>query len=148
MSCSKYRQLIVPWLDGELSPEQHQRLQAWLDNCATARQCTRCQTEIADYRNLHQTLHQLPQTDLPDWIHHRIMDKARSPIIAKDVSRRHFWQTIPVAAAIMLSLYVGSLVSLKTFNHSTQTVQTNTTEEYTFGETGLLTGLYDNGGAE
>jgi len=151
MKCSKYRKQLVPWLDGELKPERADVLKAWFESCAKLRQCTLCQSEIQAHQGLNQALQALPQNEFPAYLHHRIMDKVKSnqPIYHKKAIRTR-WQAIPATLAILLSLYAGSLIGVKTF--STQTTTTTTTTESTalssFGENGLYSNFYETGGLE
>lgn len=137
MSCKQYRKDLMPWIDGELTPQRSSELQAWFASCQRDRQCTACQTQISEYRALQKAMSSLPSSELPAHVHHRIMDTLKQT--AKSRSRqtaRYRWQAIPVAVAVMVSLYFGSLVSSKTF--STDTSETTaSTELYSFGESSL-----------
>ncbi len=148
MTCRKFRKDLIPWLDGELKPEQAQAMQSWFDSCGQARQCSVCRKLADEYRSFHRAFQSTPQTEFPAFLHSRIMDtvKARE---AKAQRRAHSlrWQTVPVAIAVLLSLYVGSLVGVKTFS----TQNTNSRDLSTrasFGENGLVSTLYTNGGIE
>lgn len=151
MTCSKYRRLLVPWLDGELKPERARELKVWFESCAKVRLCSKCQVDILTHQKLNQALKSLPQAEFPAYMHHRIMDQVKNHQAAyrRQVVRTR-WQAIPATLAIMLSLYFGSLIGVKTFN--TQTVATTTTTETTelssFGENGLYSSIYETGGLE
>lgn len=57
------------------------------------------------------------------------------------------WQLVPAAVAVLLSLYVGSLVGIRTF--SAQNAKPKDTYAATsFGENGMVTTLYTIGEVE
>lgn len=148
MTCRKYRKLIVPWLDGELKPEQAAEMQAWFDSCPEVRQCSVCRKLADDYRSFHRFLQSTPQTEFPAFLHHRIMDQIKSrEVVLHRRAVRTRWQLIPAAVAVLLSLYVGSLVGVRTF--SAQNAKSKDTYAATsFGENGMVTTMYTIGDIE
>jgi anti-sigma factor RsiW len=148
MKCSKYRKQLVPWLDGELKPDRADALRAWFESCAELRQCTLCQAEIQAHQSLKQALQSLPQPEFPAFMHHRIMDKVinSQPVYRKQAVRTR-WQAIPAALAILLSLYFGSLIGVRTFT-TQSTTSTESSELSSFGENSLLSSFYETGGQE
>jgi len=149
MTCSKYRKQLVPWLDGELSPEQAKELQAWFDSCGQVRQCTDCRELINQYQDINEAFKKSLRSEFPAFLHHRIMDtvKNRKAYYHKQAVRRR-WQAIPATIAIALSFYLGSLVGFQTFSTQTTTSTTTTarsTELSSFGENSLVSNLYTTG---
>ena len=146
MTCRNIRKQLVPWLDNQLPAEQADRLRLWLESCERVRHCSKCHPFIQEQKALNSALSTLPQPELPPYVHARIMDRIQSAPIAHTASRRSVWKTIPVAAAILLSFYIGSMVSMKTFSTST-TVQTTsaqtTSSSYNLENYSLLT-VVDN----
>lgn len=148
MTCRKFKKQLIPWLDGELKPEQAAELKAWYDRCAEVRQCSECRKLIDDYQSFHRLISSIPRKEFPAFLHHRIMDeiKHREPIYHKKQVRVR-WQTVPATLAILLSLYVGSLIGIKTFNPPTVTPAA-THELYSFGDHSLAKDLNLSGGIE
>jgi hypothetical protein len=148
MTCRKFKKLLTPWLDGELKPEQAKDLQTWLDGCTVARQCSDCRKLIDEHRSFHRLYSALPQPEFPAFLHHRIMDqiKAKETVSAKHAVRIR-WQTVPATLAILLSLYAGSLVGIRTFTNQPTKADTKS-ELYSFGETNVANNFYANGDVE
>lgn len=148
MTCRKFKKLLTPWLDGELKPEQANELQTWLEACTDARHCSDCRKLIDEHRSFHRLYNALPTTEFPAFLHHRIMDRIKT---AETASHKHAvrfrWQTVPATLAILLSLYAGSLVGIRTFNNQPTKADTKS-ELYTFGETNVASNFYANGGTE
>jgi anti-sigma factor RsiW len=151
MTCREFRKQLIPWLDGELKPDKAAELMAWLNSCDEVRQCHRCRKLTEEYRSFHVTFQNTPQKEFPAFLHHRIM----AEIINKEQVRakhhhRISWQAIPATIAILLSLYFGSLVGVKTFNTQSVVVTevTETTEQLSFGENGMVSTIYSNGETE
>jgi predicted anti-sigma-YlaC factor YlaD len=148
MTCRKFRKLLTPWLDGELKPEQAAELQAWYDGCGKVRQCSDCRKLVDEHISFHRLYSSLPQSGFPAHLHHRIMSeiKSREPVYHRKEIRVR-WQTIPATLAIIMSLYFGSLVGVRTFFSDTEP-QTESAELYSFGENSLITDFYANGEIE
>jgi hypothetical protein len=149
MTCSKYRKQLVPWLDNELKPEKANELKVWFESCEVVRQCTRCRKLIAEYKALQNVLDNTPKKEFPAFLHYRIIDKVNSnqAIYRRRVIRTR-WQAIPATIAILLSLYLGSLIGVQTFNPQQTTTASNTIEQSSFGENSLMSSFYDTGGQE
>jgi len=135
-------------LDKELHPDRAREIQAWLDRCQQVRHCDKCLRQISDLNTIKTALVSQAPPELPTYVHARIMDKVKSDPIITTNRRLSVWKTIPVAAAVLLSFYVGSLVSAKTFSTGqTASVQTtakqSSSEVFTLGENSLLTVVDD-----
>jgi len=148
MTCSKYRKLILPWIDGELKPEQTNEIKAWFDSCEQVRYCNDCRKLIDEYRSFQIGFENTSPSEFPAFIHYRIMDQitSRKQVYHKKAVRAR-WQMVPATIAILMSLYIGSLIGIKTFN-----IQTTTTSEsselYSFGDNGMVSTMYSNGDVE
>lgn len=151
MTCRKFKKLLIPWLDGELSPERATELKAFLSQCGQVRQCSECRKLIDDYQSFHRLMNSIPQKEFPAYLHHRIIDEInrREPIFHKRQVRVR-WQTVPATLAILLSLYVGSLIGIRTFSTPAQTNETQELYSYNgnFGDHGLATELNLSGGTQ
>ena len=148
MTCRKYRRQLIPWLDGELKPDRAAILKAWFDSCEEVRHCNDCRKLANEYRSFHDAFNHTSQAEFPAFLHNRIIAEiqSRESLYHKRAVRSR-WQTIPAAAAILLSLYFGTLIGVQTF--STQTTTENEAAElYTFGEYGTASTIYANGGWE
>jgi hypothetical protein len=148
MTCRKIRKQLIPWLDGELQPDKAKEIQAWFDSCAQVRQCSVCRKLIAEYRSFQNAFQNTPQTGFPAYLHHRIMDsvKQREPIRHRHEIRTR-WEAIPATIAILISLYAGSLIGIKTFTSQSGAVNENS-ELYSFGENGTVSTFYTAGDTE
>ena len=144
MTCRKFRKYLLPWLDGELKPEQATEMKVWFDSCEEVRHCSVCRKLTEEYRSFHRAFQSIPQTEFPAFLHHKILSEiqSREKIYTRKAVRIR-WQAIPATIAVILSLYVGSLIGIRTFN-----TQTETQELYSFGENGMVSTLYNSGGLE
>lgn len=148
MTCRKYRKQLIPWLDGELRADRAAELDTWFASCDTVRHCSVCRKLAEDYKRIDRSFQSTPQSEFPAYLHHRIMDRVKTEaVILHKREVRSRWQTIPVAIAIAMSLYVGSLIGISTiFDHSSAT---NTkTELYTFGENSVINDFNASGGTQ
>lgn len=148
MTCREFRKQLIPWLDGELNQDKANELKSWLNSCEEVRQCQKCRKLVEEFRSFHDAFHTIPQTEFPAYIHHRIMSEIKNKEQLRIKHAHNIrWQAIPVTLAIMLSLYFGSLVGVKTF--STQSTDAKEyTEQSSFGENGIVSALYTNGETE
>lgn len=149
MRCAKARRLI------DLLPVNTPRadLHAGLD--AHLNQCPACLRYQEQGQRLDSIMTSVPNPDFPSWMHERIIAEAASHD-QRRVRYQRQWklQTIPAAAAIILSLYLGSLVGIKSFNTNTTNTSSTTVESTTsaelasFGETSLWDYDYSYGGSD
>lgn len=148
MTCRKFKKMLIPWLDGELKPGQVAELKAWFDRCGEVRQCSECRKLIDDYQSFHRLINSIPKEEFPAFLHPRIIDEInrREPVYHKQQVRVR-WQAVPATLAILLSLYAGSLIGIKTFNIQTTTT-TETQELYSFGDNSLAQDVNLSGGIE
>jgi len=146
MTCRKYRKELSRLLDRELSAERAAELEAWFASCAEVRHCSVCRKLIDEHKSLQYAFQSTPQSEFPAFLHERIMASVRqeAPVYRKQAIRKR-WQLVPAAIAILLSIYVGSLIGLRTFNTQTP-VRTDRSALRTFGDNGLVSTLYINNG--
>lgn len=108
--------------------------------------CPKCRARFTQNQKLDQMLSVELPTEFPSWIHNRIMDSVRShDPIRKSLKRRWNLQAVPATMAVMLSLYVGILVGVKTFTPE-QELTTQEIEYVTYGENSLIAFDTTNGG--
>lgn len=151
MTCHEFRKQLIPWLDGEVKPDKAAELLAWLSSCEKVRQCHKCRKLTEEYRSFQVTFHNTPQIEFPAFLHHRIMSEIKSKEQFRTKhAHRISWQAIPATIAILLSLYFGSLVGVKTFSNQSVVVTevTENTEQLSFGENGMVSTIYSNGETE
>ena len=152
MNCRRYRKQLMPWLDGEFSIQRSTELKAWFESCASIRQCSKCSSHIKAYHHIHHTLKSMPTTEFPSHMHSRIMDVVRSDQQMRRNQQRRFVRTVPVAAAVLLSLFMGSFVGIKTFDTTSTSAlnasSSSPTESLSFGMTGLMAEFDVTGGRE
>jgi anti-sigma factor RsiW len=130
-------------LDNELDASRKPELRLHLDACQAC----------GDYQRRQQRLKALlsrkPEAEFPEWLHQRIMYQVKEHERERiGFARRWKLQTIPAALAVILSLYVGSLVGVKAYNSSNAatTIQSvESTELASFGETSLIEGVATGG---
>lgn len=146
MRCSKAQEMIILKLDKELKARYSVSLEKHLAVCADCR----LYREEMGKQNARFTELSAPQ--YPSWLHHRILAQANE----HDSLRRHSrmmlqLQKIPALIAILLSLYIGTLVGIKTNSSATAGTQeysetTSTTALASFGENSIVDDSYYNGG--
>lgn len=59
MNCEASQELLSPYLDGELAPDEHERTSAHLDGCEA------CRARLESYRALKHALARLPAREAP-----------------------------------------------------------------------------------
>jgi hypothetical protein len=115
-----------------------------------------CQLFMDAQSKLDKMLQDFPAPELPSDLHKQIMDKVSAPKFVHKHVVVNFWRQIPAAAAIISSLFLGSLLGIKivaTQSEESARVSTASTETrsfpstielYSFGENSIL----DDIGAE
>ncbi len=135
MRCSTVKSQISPWLDKELDSRQALKIEQHLNTCS------RCNAHAEQARKLNSMLQAESTPPLPEWIHNRILQSAREHDDRRSSLRRKWnLQLIPAAMAIVMSLYLGTLVGIKTFG-TTETVsntETLTVDSIGYGETTIV----------
>ena len=106
ITCDQALDLLDPWLDGDLPPEEAGRLRAHLDRCPA------CAAELALAGRIQRELRALPQPDCPPEVIQRVVRTGRGEIVPFPPRTR----TAPTmrttrmriaAAAAVLALAVG-----------------------------------------
>lgn len=106
--CDEYLELISASLDGALSPEAQEKLNAHLASCAE------CQKLYDDLSALHAALADLPPVEVPAGLKDRIMDAVAAeaentkvlPFAPKKASRH--WQRWLASAAVLAVVVMGT----------------------------------------
>jgi len=113
MRCSKFEQLFLTSLDGEIDPKNRAAMQQHQVKCS------RCAAIAQDYILLNKQLNTVIQTEeeSPPWLQHRILDAVRTHDSRRKVVKR-WWnlQAVPVSMAVLASLYMGVLVGRTAFS--------------------------------
>jgi anti-sigma factor (TIGR02949 family) len=100
MTCDEALDLLDPWLDGDLPPEEAGRLRAHLDRCPA------CAAELALAGRIQRELRALPQPDCPPELIQRVVRTGRGEIVPFPSRTRTTRMRIAAAAAV-LALAVG-----------------------------------------
>ena len=138
MRCQKAQSLIISRLAGEMKPSLSQQLGQHLGSCSA------CRAFEQDQIRLDTMLSAGSIPAFPDHVHARIMAAVSSPVSIKTHNLHYLMRQIPAAAAIIFSLYVGSLVGIKSYNANNESLaQSKQTEEISidlasFGENSIL----------
>ena len=125
MNCEEASLLISARLDGQLTAEEEQRLQAHLDGCAD------CRALAADLENIRADWTDLDDLEAPEGFTQAVMEKIEAmdskPKVVPLFRRRSFKTAAGLAACLVLCLgvYSGGLLSTKV----PQTVDTSTPED-------------------
>ncbi|HOH46488.1 MAG TPA: hypothetical protein PLX59_01500 [Candidatus Cloacimonadota bacterium] len=134
MRCSKAEELIIHQVAGELRLRLKSALLQHLEACPACRAYQKAQTDL--------NAQLFSATDFPAGLHARIMAEVSTKRAGQIHHSNLFSQKLPVAAALILSLYIGSLVGIKTYNSQNQsaakTQEEDSTELATFGENSIL----------
>ncbi|MDZ4120868.1 MAG: zf-HC2 domain-containing protein [Candidatus Cloacimonadaceae bacterium] len=141
MRCFTARKQIDLLLDNELDARRSADLKLHLPKCP------QCSAYLAQGEKLSQILTQSPDPEFPSWVHHQILDRVKIQENTRKTFRHRLeLQAIPVSMAIVLSVYFGIQVGVKTFSSPDITTSETTETEYVvFGENSLI--AYDTNGA-
>ncbi len=145
MRCAKYRHQVDLMLDGALDKASVAKLQAHLLVCKA------CQTHQKQSIKLRELMLQPQRPQVPSWMHQHIMHQCRLRENKRlNVRKRFKLQLVPATLAVMLSLVLGSLVGMNTFNTPALTLQKadSQTTELTFGESTLVEDAFFGGGGK
>lgn len=142
MRCATYRHLIDLLLDGALKGESVSRVEAHLAGC------NGCSSYREQGLRLKQLIQSTPQPQFPQWLHKRILHECNSHETQRAVYRsRSRLQLVPAAMAVMLSLFLGSLIGKNAFSTQIDTQTTQSSVELSFGENTLVDSDYYSGGS-
>ena len=148
MRCSNAQSMIILKLDKELRARYSASLEKHLAACSA------CRLFREEMLSQNSRFASLSQPAVAPWIHSRILDQAAAHDNRRLRSRMIFQlEKIPALAAVLLSLYIGTLVGIKTHNStsasaSAQISSGQTTEVASFGENSLVDESYNNGGSD
>jgi len=145
MRCSTVKSQISPWLDNELDSRHALKIEQHLDTCPL------CKAHAEQARKLNSMLQATSTPPLPDWIHNRILQSAREHDDLRSSLRRKWnLQLIPAAMAIVMSLYLGTLVGIKTFGttDTTSNAETLTLDSIGYGSSTIVALETTTGGSQ
>lgn len=144
MRCARYRKLIDLLLDGALERETVSQAEAHLKTCKG------CRSYHDQGLRLRQLIQSSPRPQYPEWLHHRIMDECRRHESQRvTYQKRSRLQLVPAAMAVMLSLFLGSMVgknAFETHNTSASSI-VQSSDELSYSEHSLVDGYYYQGGS-
>jgi anti-sigma factor RsiW len=102
MECRDIRERLSAWLDRELPPEEHELIAAHLEGC------TGCRRELAQLRVLETALGELAAAPPP-----RVAEQVLARLQAQQGqrSRRPWWQSLALAASLVLGVLLGGSVA-------------------------------------
>jgi anti-sigma factor RsiW len=103
LSCEEALDLLEPYLDGDLSPGEADRLQGHLGNCAA------CAAELALAGRIQRELRALPQPDCPPEVIERVVRAGRGEVVPFPASRPLRLRIAAAAAVVALAVGGGSL---------------------------------------
>jgi anti-sigma factor RsiW len=101
VTCEEALDLLDPWLDGDLPPEEAGRLRAHLDRCPA------CAAELALAGRIQRELRALPQPDCPPEVIQRVVRTGRGEVVPFPSPSRRMTRLRIAAAAAVLTLAVG-----------------------------------------
>jgi anti-sigma factor (TIGR02949 family) len=99
-SCAEALDLVEPYLDGDLSPGEADRLRLHLAGCAA------CAAELALAGRIQRELRSLPQPDCPPELIERVVRAGRAEVVPFPARIEPLRRRIAAAAAV-LALAVG-----------------------------------------
>ena len=100
LPCEEALDLLEPYLDGDLPPEEADRVRRHLEACSS------CAAELALAARIQRELRALPQPDCPPEVIERVRRKGRGEVVPFPSGNRPFRSRIAAAAAV-LALAVG-----------------------------------------
>ncbi|MBN2012849.1 zf-HC2 domain-containing protein [candidate division KSB1 bacterium] len=108
MTCKEFEMWMIDYMDGSLSREQRERVDAHLQKCAT------CRTMLADEEAVHAELHQLPKMSCPDDVIDQLLDAVGDDTDSLTDRIRSWFRVEPVwkfglAGALALALIVAAI---------------------------------------
>lgn len=115
MICQECQALLWEYIEGTLTKEQNQQIQTHLHTCSI------CQQEEKMLRQMYEALHTMPEKELPEGYHARLMQKINAEAAKDDTNIRPFprkqqrsWKNIGlVAAAVVMVAALGGVQGLQ-----------------------------------
>lgn len=100
IGCEGVRELAQAWLDGELGPQERERLELHLHACPS------CRHAVESYRQLFSVLAEPALPEVPRGFAARSL-----ALIAAAQRRRRAWQALAIAAAVAIAGAAGALLA-------------------------------------
>lgn len=143
MRCAKYKHNVDLMQDGALDAASTAKLQAHLDVCKS------CRTYHEQGLKLRQLMLSPQRPQVPSWMHQHILHQCKNHETKRlSVRKRFKLQLVPATLAVMLSLVLGSLIGLNSFQlpiinpHQ----DSDQMQELSFGESTLVEDAFFGGG--
>jgi anti-sigma factor RsiW len=102
MTCQEVGERLSAWLDRELPPAEHDGIAAHLEGCAG------CRRELARLRALEAALGKLA-APVPPRVAEKVAARLKERQVARD--RRPWWQSLALAASLVLGIYLGGTLA-------------------------------------
>ncbi|MDP2172976.1 MAG: hypothetical protein Q8M98_04170 [Candidatus Cloacimonadaceae bacterium] len=148
MRCHTAKRQIDLQAKTGLEPAQSGELRLHLESCF------RCRVYFEQAQKLQRLLSPSSPPEFPTWLHENIMHQVRMHEPQRVILRRRMkLQNIPATLAIILSIYIGSLLGVNAFKAETPPVaevsvyQDDSFEVASFGESTIFE-LRNGNGAE
>lgn len=104
ISCEDALDFLEPYLDGDLPPQEADRLREHLGSCAA------CAAELALAGRIQSELRSLPQLDCPPEVIERVVRRGRGEVVPFPGRKEPLrWRIAAAAAVVALTLGGGSL---------------------------------------
>jgi predicted anti-sigma-YlaC factor YlaD len=98
MECQEVRQLLSAWLDNELDAAASKAVAAHLDKCKA------CRRHWCKLRTLEAALGDLT-VPVPPGLAEKVLARTKPP------QRRHWWQSVALAACLVLGIALGGTMA-------------------------------------
>ena len=133
MRCKEYRNLLDQLVDGALDSITTAALEEHLEFCI------KCRNYHQASMRLHELMNQ-PLPPFPQHIHYQVLELCKEHDAKRvRLQKRARLQLVPATLAIMLSLFIGSLVGKTIFTPLPGTAPESVpTEELSFGDVTLV----------
>jgi anti-sigma factor RsiW len=106
-TCEQVRERLSAWLDGELEARERREAAAHLESCPG------CRAELALLSRLDAALGTL-EAPLPSRLPEKVLARLRP-------RRRYWWQSLAMAASLVLGIALGSILARDYYPYTTAT---------------------------
>jgi len=106
MAVDRVRERLSAFFDGELTPEERREVAAHLEGCEE------CRRELALLSQLDAALGSLEAAPAPAALAERVLDRVQP-------RRRYWWQSLAMAASLILGIVLGGSLARDFYPYST-----------------------------
>lgn len=111
-ACEQVQERLSAWLDGELTAEERRQVAGHLKGCAA------CSRELEALAQLDAALGTLA-APLPDKLPERVLARLKPP------RRRYGWQSLAMAASLVLGITLGGVLAQSFYPYAPKTQNNN-----------------------